>query len=195
MNREPLSRLIDRHLLQWRHTHRVSMTSIAVLVREADEKAHPEGSSIEWSQDADAFHRAEMDAQRISRMMPGGPVRMTVDLLTAFRDALPEDIRKGFDADLSAQFGVVFARVSVGQPTPLDLAALMRESGEAIQSVASAIADGRMDAREVAGALRELEQLSAETAGLITTLKTLAASAGEGVSGSAPSAGAGRRPN
>jgi hypothetical protein len=196
MNRtEALSHLVHRHLVRWIHTRRVSMASIAIQTRESWERRYPDDHSVEWSQDRDAAHRAEMDAQRLARMLPGGPTRMTVDLLPCFRDALPVDVRRDFDIDLSSHFGVVFATVSVGQPTPLDLASLMRESGEAIQSVATAIADGRMDAREAAQSLRELEQLSATAAGLIATLKTLAASAGEGVSDSAPSAGAGRRHN
>jgi hypothetical protein len=171
------------------------MASIAIQTRESWERRYPDDHSVEWSQDRDAAHRAEMDAQRLARMLPGGPTRMTVDLLPCFRDVLPADLRADFDADLGAQFGVVFATMPATPGSPLAVAALMREAADAIQATAKALEDGTVSPIEALTVIGELKQLVAVASSHITSLESLVASAGEGVSGSAPSAGAGRRPN
>jgi hypothetical protein len=174
MNREPLSLVVHRHLVELIHTRRVSMNSVAIQVRESWDRRYPDDHSIEWSEDRDAHRRAELDAQRLARMLPGGPTRMDINLLVCFRDVFPAEIRAKFDAEVSAQLGVLFAPEVRGAPGPLLAGALMREAGEAINAVARLVADGHItpdEAPEVRAAILELEQLAGTVSSSISALK------------------------
>lgn len=193
MNRETLSQLVARTLQRVIHTRRVSMASMAIRIRQAWERRYPDDTTVEWSQSRDQAHRAEMDAQRLARMMPGGNNHMPIELLPCLRDAIYEadpDIGRAFDADLASILGgVTLAPTVEGEVGPSSVADLMREAADSIKAIADMTADGRVTPQERAKSVGELEQLIGVAVGLVANLKSSAGSEGSKVrrGSSAPS--------
>lgn len=174
---ESLSKIVDRHRLRWAHRG-TSMATIAAEVRAAWERRYPNDRSIEWSQDSDLAQRMEMDAQRLSRHMPGGTQRFPLDLLPCWRDAFPPDLRAAFDDDLASELGVMFAPpVAAGaQSAQLLGPKLMQEAAGAIREYLVLLADGKVspdERRQLELTLREARELHGVTVAIIATLEGL----------------------
>lgn len=169
---EILGSHINRHIAD----SSTSFQTFTRRVREAWMKRHPEKHSVEWSQHPDAYEQVEADAQKLARMMPGGPVRMPLDLLPCLLDALPESSRAAAHADLACLLGILIADKPLADSAAVaTFGSLLRETGESVQALALVFADGSLSAADSAlipEALRQLREQQGVLASMIEQLES-----------------------
>lgn len=163
--------IIGFHLHKFVAETSTSHQTLTRRVRESWARRFPDSHAIEWSNHPDTYEQVEADAQKLARMLPGGPVRMPLDLLPCLLDALPEDRRAAALADLAALLGIILG-TNPEQPATATFGALIRESGETIEALSRLFADGQLTASDdVAGALRQLREQQGGIASMIAVLE------------------------
>lgn len=116
---------------------------------------HSQGTTLDQ---ADRAQRA--NAQLLRRML-AGDVRLPIDVEEAIVLALSEPLQRQCLAELAARYDLLAVKRPRIGGTEADarLADLCREFGEAVESVAPLLADGRLDAADRTGAPLALKQL------------------------------------
>lgn len=182
---EPRDRLIARHIVLALAHSALSMETYADAVATLYRERTPEHlrtiafHSYQRGRDVYAVQRA--NAQIVRRAVEGS-VRMSVEIEEALVLALPEAFRSRCLADLAGRFGLLAAEkpAAAGPGQIEQLGGMLREFGEAVESLAPVFADGVVDTRDgpvAREAARELNDLLARITTLLAMLEHVCAPA------------------
>lgn len=146
-------------------------------------RTHEDERTVEFHATADPYADERANAQLITRMM-AGDVRLPADLEEAWVLAIPQPHRASLMTRLAARYGLLAVPMLAGQADPtIRVAALMRETAEAVQALAPMMTEGRLTP-ECHGAARaastELKEVEAAAASLRGQLQALMAATGAG---------------
>lgn len=110
---------------------------------------------------ADIHADVRANSQILQRMLDGTTVRLPVSLEESLVLCLPQPYRDELQRELAARLGLLAAPLPRmdGARDTVSIGELMQETGELLQALAPAMADGKIDASDAPHARRALREL------------------------------------
>lgn len=169
VHEESRSQVVQRHVTRYLNETRTSMESFAADVASHYCSATPAAvRDIRFHSGGDAYKDMRANGQLVRRFLEGNP-RMPVDIEESMVGALPVDRRAALVGDLAARYGLLAAPIPVPgrSATACSAGRLMKETGEAIEAIASLLDDDVIDDRDRPQARHVLQQINEAMAELV----------------------------
>lgn len=165
--REPRSAVIFEHTRQaFRHSPMKETTFTSDVVTHYDKTVDPRWRVVRWHHDGEVFDCMKANCQIMRRFL-NGEVRMPCDLEESWVAALPQPWRQECRRALAERIGRLDVKVPATEDdgATVETGALLKEVGEAIQSLAPVMSQGglaKMSHAEAQVAMHELSDVLAQ---------------------------------